>query len=185
MGAAVAQTGYDADLDIVRSREARTAADAPALREMPGVPGWRSVDYDPGTRRVSVRRGTGLDLGAMAKAHAADTIASRLADWLPGGFLVNLGGDIAVAGRLPEPGWQIGVEGPMGVVQVVRGVRVGDADGRPSQGPPPSPAVVMGLHRTPGARYQRLLAHPRRDSCRRDVRRDRPRLGRAAVHLRL
>jgi thiamine biosynthesis lipoprotein len=28
VGAAVAHTGYDADLDIVRSREARTAADA-------------------------------------------------------------------------------------------------------------------------------------------------------------
>jgi thiamine biosynthesis lipoprotein len=55
-----------------------------------------------------------IDLGASAKAHAADTIAARLADRLPGGFLVSLGGDVAVSGDLPPEGWQVAVEGTAG-----------------------------------------------------------------------
>ena len=60
-----------------------------------------------------------LDLGATAKAYAADLIAARLARQLRGGFLVNLGGDIAVSGLLPVGGWDIGVEDEHGVVRQV------------------------------------------------------------------
>jgi thiamine biosynthesis lipoprotein len=60
-----------------------------------------------------------LDLGATAKAYAADLIATRLARELNGGFLVNLGGDIAVSGLLPIGGWHIGVEDESGVVRQV------------------------------------------------------------------
>ena len=57
-------------------------------------------------------RGCLLDLGASAKAHAADVVADRLAAHLPGGFLVNLGGDIALSGDTPLDGWSIAVERP-------------------------------------------------------------------------
>jgi thiamine biosynthesis lipoprotein len=60
-----------------------------------------------------------LDLGATAKAYAADLIAARLGRELRGGFLVNLGGDIAVSGLLPVGGWDIGVEDEHGVVRQV------------------------------------------------------------------
>jgi thiamine biosynthesis lipoprotein len=60
-----------------------------------------------------------LDFGASAKAHAADRIAHLLAGRLEGGFLVNLGGDIAVSGDPPDGGWRVGVEGDDGGVRQV------------------------------------------------------------------
>ena len=127
VGGAVIASGYDADLAVVR---ARTGPDcATAQPTVPGpvsvplqVPGWRSVELDQALRRVRVPVGTVLDLGASAKAWAADTIAVRLAASLDGGFLVNLGGDLAVSGDLPADGWQVAVEGTAGEVrQVVAG----------------------------------------------------------------
>ncbi len=134
VGRAVAATGYDADFDVVRRREAAeqptgapaypTSDPASDLENRPtttpvAVPGWRSVAYDPTTRLLTVPQGSLLDLGATAKAYAADLIAQRLADELSGGFLVNLGGDIAVSGALPPNGWEIGVEDHRGVVSQV------------------------------------------------------------------
>ncbi len=112
VGGAVIASGYDADIDEVRGRDA-----APAVPV--AVPGWRSLVLDAAARRLRVPQGTVIDLGASAKAHAADTIAAALAEQLPGGFLVNLGGDIAVSGELPPDGWQIGVEGTHGDVRQV------------------------------------------------------------------
>jgi thiamine biosynthesis lipoprotein len=107
VGAAVVASGYDADLAVVRSRDA-------APRPPAHVPGWQSLDFDPATRRLRVPQGMLIDVGASAKAHAADTVARRLAARLPGGFLVSLGGDIAVSGDLPPEGWQVAVEGGEG-----------------------------------------------------------------------
>lgn len=107
VGRAVVASGYDADIDAIRQTPdaARgTAPDAaPAV-----VPGFDSVTIDD-VGLVAVPQGTLIDLGATAKAHAADTIARRLAARFPGGFLVNLGGDIAISGDLPVDGWNIGV----------------------------------------------------------------------------
>ncbi len=120
VGRAVAASGYDADLEVVR---ARTAAGGRRAE----VPGWRQVTIDPVTDRVEVPAGCLLDLGATAKAHAADEIARHLATRLPGGFLVDLGGDIALSGRAPDGGWQVGVEDAEGEVVQVIGLRGGQA----------------------------------------------------------
>jgi len=66
---------------------------------------------------VSLPAGTRLDLGATAKAWAADGAAARAALSCDGGVLVNLLGDIATFGRAPVGGWAIAVtddhrEGP-------------------------------------------------------------------------
>jgi thiamine biosynthesis lipoprotein len=115
VGAAVVATGYDADMDVVRARGAWTGTDPAA-----SVPGWRSVALDEATDKVSVPQGCLIDLGCSAKGHAADTIARMLAERLPGGFLVSLGGDIAVSGTVPDGGWRVGVEDADGrTVQVV------------------------------------------------------------------
>ncbi len=108
VGQALSATGYDVDLDEVR---ARGVFHQTVTRP---VPHWTSVHLDVARRRVSVAPHTLLDLGSSAKAHAADTIAARLAATLPGGFLVNLGGDIAVSGERPPTGWTIGIEGADG-----------------------------------------------------------------------
>ncbi|NHA70107.1 FAD:protein FMN transferase [Phycicoccus flavus] len=120
VGTAVAVSGYDADLAVVRSR---VAADRPAA----SVPGWHQVRIDPRTDRVDVPAGCLLDLGATAKAHAADEVARVLAARLPGGFLVDLGGDIALSGTTPEGRWQIGVEDSAGRQLQSIGLRSGQA----------------------------------------------------------
>lgn len=125
IGAAVVASGYDADLDVVRARPAMPFPTMPfptmASHTMPGIPGWQRVRVDD-TNRIEVPAGTLIDLGATAKAAAADRIARMLAQRLPGGFVVNLGGDIATSGQLPQGGWRIGVEAADGhVLQVVTG----------------------------------------------------------------
>lgn len=101
VGGALLGLGYDADVDVVRSR----AAGAITIRR---VPGWRSVDLVDD--RLTLPAGTLLDLGATAKAHAADLAAASIAADLGTGVLVSLGGDIATAGVAPEGGWQVRVQ---------------------------------------------------------------------------
>ena len=120
LGRAMEAAGYDADLDEVRDGALRTPRGA-------DVPGWRQVVIDPVTDVVEVPAGCLLDLGATAKAHAADEIARHLAAALPGGVLVDLGGDIATGGAVPAGGWQVGVEGPTGTVRQVVALRRGQA----------------------------------------------------------
>jgi thiamine biosynthesis lipoprotein len=73
------------------------------------VPGWRSVRLYTEPPRASLAGGAQLDLGATAKARAADRCAAAIAGQLGCGVLVSLGGDIAVAGTAPAGGWQVRV----------------------------------------------------------------------------
>ena len=70
---------------------------------------WRSIRLDG--RRLWMPRGVLLDLGATAKAVAADIAAEKIADQLGVGVLVGLGGDLRVAGeQAPEEGWIIRIQ---------------------------------------------------------------------------
>jgi thiamine biosynthesis lipoprotein len=71
------------------------------------VPGWRCVEVDERERVVRLPPGVELDLGATAKALAADRAAAAGAAAAGAGVLVSLGGDVAVAGPPPEGGWPI------------------------------------------------------------------------------
>lgn len=111
VGSAVIGSGYDADLVQVRAREQFEQG-------VPGVvAGWQQVGL--AGNRISTPAGVVLDFGATAKAHAADMIARLLALQLPGGFLVNLGGDLAGSGPTPDGGWRVGVEGADGAIREV------------------------------------------------------------------
>ena len=59
---------------------------------------------------VTVPDGVQLDLGATAKALAADQCARLVSDTLGCGVLISLGGDIATAGPGPAGGWQLLVQ---------------------------------------------------------------------------
>ncbi len=98
--------GYDRDFAQVRA-----AGDAPPRLTGPvgPIPGWHRVHLDHGARKVRIDRGVHLDLGATAKAWAADRCAEEIAGKLDCGVLVSLGGDIAVAGPPPDEGWAIRV----------------------------------------------------------------------------
>jgi thiamine biosynthesis lipoprotein len=103
VGAAVAALGYDRDwTNVVTSGPSLQSAAVPA-------PGWRCLELDAERRTLRVPEGVALDLGSSAKAYAADRAAAGIARSLGTGVLVNLAGDIAVAGDAPEGGWPIGL----------------------------------------------------------------------------
>lgn len=64
------------------------------------IPGWQRITLLG--RVLKVPADVVLDLGATAKAVAADMAATRIAAELDCGVLVNLGGDIATAGPAPD-----------------------------------------------------------------------------------
>jgi thiamine biosynthesis lipoprotein len=105
-GGALAGIGYDRDFALLAAAGSSSSHQvAPPHR----VPGWRSVHLDQPDRRVRLGRGAQLDLGATAKAWAADRCAAKIAAQTGSAVLVSLGGDIAVAGTPPEAGWRIRV----------------------------------------------------------------------------
>jgi thiamine biosynthesis lipoprotein ApbE len=124
VGAAMNAVGYDRDFSLVQR-------DGPAVRlTVRTVPGWRQVELDEQALLLRVPPGVRLDLGATAKAWAADRSAARIAALLGCGVLVSLGGDIAVSGQPPAGGWRI---------------RVQDISGRPED-PPAGPSAVVAIH---------------------------------------
>jgi len=102
VGAAMSAIGYDRDFERID----RTGPAAPLTVRT--VPGWREVRLEG--RTLTMPAGVQLDLGATAKAWAADRSAARIARQAGCGVLVSLGGDIAVAGPAPEGGWRIRVQ---------------------------------------------------------------------------
>ncbi|HEX3493416.1 MAG TPA: FAD:protein FMN transferase [Streptosporangiaceae bacterium] len=103
-GRALAGLGYDRDFDQVRA-----GGPASLATVLGPVPGWRRVELDEQARQVRLPAGTELDLGATAKAWASDHCAELIADRLGCGVLVSLGGDLAVAGPVPDGGWRVRV----------------------------------------------------------------------------
>jgi thiamine biosynthesis lipoprotein ApbE len=104
VGGALAALGYDRDF-------AQVPPEAPALEQRVTagmIPGWRSVRLDGDVLTLPPQ--ASIDLGATAKAWAADRSAARIAGRLGQGVLVSLGGDIAVAGPPPAGGWTIRVQ---------------------------------------------------------------------------
>jgi thiamine biosynthesis lipoprotein len=100
---AVTDLGYDRDFGAMDGDDPR-----PPCPTLP-APGWWRVSLDETNRRVLLPRTVGLDLGATAKALAADRAARRIADTVDTGVLVGLGGDLSTAGQAPDGGWRIGV----------------------------------------------------------------------------
>ena len=126
LGRAIETLGYDRDFATV-------PAHGGALRvTIRHIPRWRQIELDEAACLLTVPVGMRLDLGATAKAWAADRSAERIAEALDCGVLVSLGGDIAVAGEAPRGGWSIRVQdvtgdphtpsaGPSGIIAITRG----------------------------------------------------------------
>jgi thiamine biosynthesis lipoprotein len=112
---ALVALGYDRDF---------AAMHADATHDVRGIPaaGWRRVTLDAEHRVLRMSPGCRLDLGATAKALAADRAARAIAAATGSPTLVDLGGDVATAGPAPSGGW---------VVRVTDDHRAGpDADGQ-------------------------------------------------------
>jgi thiamine biosynthesis lipoprotein len=102
VGTAVRLAGYDRDF------AALPPDGSPINLSVTRVPGWQAIQFDEGARVVLVPPGVEIDLGATAKALAADLAAAAALKAVgAGGVLVSLGGDIAVAGDPPIQGWAV------------------------------------------------------------------------------
>jgi FAD:protein FMN transferase len=101
VGSAVRALGYDRSIELL-------PCDGPAVNLVQHVPGWRRVHLYGD--KLELPRGVELDLGATAKARAADLTARQAAEATGVGVLVEIGGDLATAGPAPEDGWQVLVQ---------------------------------------------------------------------------
>jgi len=103
LGHALVAAGYDRDLSELpqdrpeRALHVRRAAD------------WHDVVVDDDAGTVSLPDGVLLDLGATAKAYAADLAAARVHERLGCPVLVSLCGDLAIAGTHPDQPWVVQV----------------------------------------------------------------------------
>lgn len=102
---AMREHGYDADFALVSARPASSLTHVVAT----AAPGMSGVRIDPDAGTVALPAGVGLDPGAIGKGLAADVIAGELSLAGATAVLVNLGGDISVAGAVESP-WAIGIE---------------------------------------------------------------------------
>jgi thiamine biosynthesis lipoprotein len=104
VGAALAAIGYDRDIAAIRlGIPAGTILPAAGRR-----PSWRDVNLHRELGLLTVPVGAALDLGATAKAFTADHAARSLSGRYDTPVLVEIGGDLAVAGSLPG-GWPVWV----------------------------------------------------------------------------
>ena len=104
--ASLVALGYDKDFRAVAARPFATSIDGIAV-----APGMSGVTLDPTALTVDLPAGVGLDPGAIGKGLGADLIADELTRAGLSGVLVNLGGDLAFAGRADnDRPWAIGVE---------------------------------------------------------------------------
>jgi FAD:protein FMN transferase len=110
LGQSLVDLGYDRDWgDLTQVPPGR------ALDDRPGVPAarrcapWRAIALRDKPPMARVPAGVTLDLGATAKALAADRAAHAAHLASGAGVLLSLGGDIATAGPPPCGGWVIRV----------------------------------------------------------------------------
>jgi len=103
VGEALIALGYDRDFDDL------VAGGAAVSRPVASIPGWRTVQVDADESTIRTAPGVLIDLGATAKALAADRAAAAARDQAGCGALVSFGGDLAIAGAAPAAGWRVRV----------------------------------------------------------------------------
>lgn len=134
LGRELRAAGYDRTFALVRARARWEIGSRPARAR------WEDVELDRERRLLRVPRGCELDLGATAKALAADHAAAAIADRTGSGVLVALGGDVAVAGPAPAEGWC---------------VQIADHHAAPLGGPGPRVGMHAGGLATSGTAVRR------------------------------
>ena len=104
LGRELRAAGYDRTFARVQARDGWTLR--PLDRR---TATWREVELDRERGTLRIPHGLELDLGATAKAWAADDLAGEIVAQTGAGALVALGGDVAVAGPPPQEGWALQV----------------------------------------------------------------------------
>jgi thiamine biosynthesis lipoprotein len=116
VGEALELAGYDRDWRMLADDCSSSGAQGPLATALHAPRmlvasrrSWQAVELDRGRATIRIPTGVKLDLGATAKAWAADRAARAVQEATGCGALVSLGGDIATAGPAPAGGWLIHV----------------------------------------------------------------------------
>ena len=117
LGLEVIAAGYDRDFarleplqeGFVMTVEAHT-------RTLTRVRPWRgrcaTIDVNVAEAMVTIPDGVAFDPGGIGKGRAADLVASRALECGASSVLVDIGGDLRLAGTPPVGGWRVDVEDP-------------------------------------------------------------------------
>ena len=101
---------------------------AAALAETLARVGQGKLEWDPGSRRLGKAEDApiALDFSSIAKGYAVDRVAAMLADRGFTDYLVEIGGEMRVAGQSPRgDAWRVAVEHPgAGSRAVARGLEL-------------------------------------------------------------
>jgi thiamine biosynthesis lipoprotein len=111
LGESLIGLGYDRDwceLDAIPSAAPLAPGPRIVVRHRRAAR-WPQIDVRDQPPQITVPAGLALDLGATAKALAADRAARAAHDVAGAGVLVALGGDIATCGAAPAEGWTVHV----------------------------------------------------------------------------
>jgi thiamine biosynthesis lipoprotein len=105
---AVEANGYDRTFGDVPADRARPL---PAVHRAPGCAGFR---LDRAIHAVTLPPGVGIDPGGIGKGLTADLVAGDVMAAGAAGVLVDIGGDVRVAGAGPDDGaWVVDVDHPL------------------------------------------------------------------------
>jgi thiamine biosynthesis lipoprotein len=115
VGHAMCAAGYDT------SFEKASLAASPSAP----TPGCAGILLDDDLKTVALPAGVRLDLGGIAKGHAADLAVAAMVEAGADEALADLGGDVACAGDRGAEGWSIGVENPFDLGVSVATLRLG------------------------------------------------------------
>lgn len=138
VGRTLRLAGYDRRFATVKLRDGAMFRARFAV-----VPGLGGVHVDRGRNTIGLDAEVELDLGATAKALAADRSARAVARVAGCGVLVSLGGDVSVAGPAPQGGWPI---------------RIADDHAAPLDEPGPTVAISTGGLASSGTTVRRWRA---------------------------
>jgi thiamine biosynthesis lipoprotein ApbE len=107
VGRALELAGYDRDWHLLDPPTGEH--EAPPAITARARPAWPRIALDRASSTIRLPAGVKLDLGATAKAWAADRAAAAAERAAGCGALVSLGGDIAACGDAPAGGWRVRV----------------------------------------------------------------------------
>jgi thiamine biosynthesis lipoprotein ApbE len=108
VGRALERAGYDRDWSLMSVDTDRAdGREAGIVARRAG--GWREIAVDRAGGTVRVPSGAKLDLGATAKALAAERACAAVHAAVGRAALVSVGGDIATRGSAPDAGWLVHV----------------------------------------------------------------------------
>ena len=119
VGASLLAAGYDRSFELV------TRDDPP--RAVPSMPAATpaGIELHDTTNSIVLPEGVTLDLGGIAKGATCDAIVDELMGGGVLGCCINIGGDLRVAGRSPDPrGWTVTLDCPGS--SEVRAITVGE-----------------------------------------------------------